>query len=96
MTKSEGGKWTQTMKNEPNNDDGWCSHRMKPEPESPPCTNRNKVYLKVIQTVRKMVLAGYSINTDSYRLLGLFNEFKRITLNYKIQVSSIIKDFLLI
>lgn len=42
----------------------------------------------------KMVLDIYSLNTDSYRLLGLFNEFKKISLTYKNTVSSSLRVFL--
>jgi hypothetical protein len=41
----------------------------------------------------KMVLGIYSLNTDSYRLSGLFNEFKRISLSYKNTVSSSLRVF---
>lgn len=41
----------------------------------------------------KMVLEIYKLNTDSYRLLGLFNEFKKIPLRYKNTVSSSLRVF---
>jgi hypothetical protein len=41
----------------------------------------------------KMVLDIYILNTDSYRLSGLFNEFKKISLSYKNTVSSSLRVF---
>jgi len=42
----------------------------------------------------KLVLSIYELNTDSYRLLGLFNEFKKISLTYNNTVAASIRVFL--
>ncbi|PVW12851.1 ParB N-terminal domain-containing protein [Marixanthomonas spongiae] len=60
----------------------------KPEPGPEPIN-----HLKDNPDRTKMVLKIYSLNTDSYRLLGLFNEFKRISLGYKNIVSSSLRVF---
>jgi len=77
---------------EPNNDDSGGAPSNEPEPESPPAPDPISL-LKGNPDRAKMVLECYSINTDSYRLLGLFNEFKRIPLNYKNTVSSSLRVF---
>lgn len=42
----------------------------------------------------RLILSIYSINTDSYRLLNLFNELKRIPFSYSNCISSSIRVFL--
>ncbi len=42
----------------------------------------------------KLVLSIYDLNTDSFRLLGLFNEFKKISLGHKNVVSAGLRVFL--
>lgn len=42
----------------------------------------------------KLVLPIYHINTSSFRLTGLFNEFKKISLTYKNTVSASLRVFL--
>lgn len=62
----------------------------KPQPEPTPDPIN---HLKFNPDRPKMVLKIYSLNTDSYRLLGLFNEFKIIPLSYKNTVSSSLRVF---
>jgi hypothetical protein len=61
----------------------------EPEPQPDPIN-----HLKGNPNRPKMVLDIYSLNTDSYRLLGLFNEFKKISLTYKNTVSASLRVFL--
>jgi len=58
---------------------------------SQPITIQN---LKNNPNRNKLVLSIYELNTDSYRLLGLFSEFKKISLTYNNTVAASIRVFL--
>ena len=80
-----------TDSNEPINGNS-NDEKTEDEPGSDPEPNPIN-HLKDNPDRTKMVLKIYSLNTDSYRLLGLFNEFKRISLGYKNTVSSSLRVF---
>ena len=56
--------------------------------------NTKNIIIKNDPNRRNLVLPIYNINTSSYRLAGLFNEFKRISLTYKNTVSASLRVFL--
>lgn len=51
-------------------------------------------YLKGNPDRNKLILSIYHLNTSSTRLLGLFNELKRISLSYSNTVSASLRIFL--
>lgn len=79
-----------TTESDTNGDTSDGGNGDEPEPEPTPDAIN---HLKGNPDRTKMVLTIYSLNTDSYRLLGLFNEFKRISLGYKNTVSSSLRVF---
>ncbi|PZD76555.1 ParB N-terminal domain-containing protein [Mesonia sp. K7] len=79
-----------TTESDTNGDTSDGENGDEPEPEPTPDPIN---HLKGNPDRTKMVLTIYSLNTDSYRLLGLFNEFKRISLGYKNTVSSSLRVF---
>lgn len=65
-------------------------------PSAPPPVNQTNtiLHLKENPNRNKIVLPIYSINTSNYRLTGLFNEFKIISLKYTNVVSASLRVFL--
>jgi len=56
--------------------------------------NNRKTYSKGDPERTSLILPCYEINTDSYRLLGLFNELKKLSLKYNNSVAASIRVFL--
>lgn len=57
-------------------------------------TSTTTKYLKGNPDRNKLILSIYHLNTSSTRLLGLFNELKRISLSYSNAVSASLRIFL--
>ncbi len=57
-------------------------------------TSTTTKYLKENPDRNKLILSIYHLNTSSTRLLGLFNELKRISLSYSNTVSASLRIFL--
>lgn len=89
--KSENTESTNNSDNsgESTSDNAESDTEQESEPQPDPIN-----HLKGNPNRPKMVLNIYSLNTDSYRLLGLFNEFKKISLTYKNTVSASLRVFL--
>ncbi len=63
-------------------------------PPAPPTQTNTIQHLKENPNRNKIILPIYSINTSNYRLSGIFNEFKIISLKYTNIVSASLRVFL--
>lgn len=81
----------------PNAGDGSTDNQPTPTDAgtTPPAGQTSTIiHLKGNPHRNKLVLPIYELHTSSYRLAGLFDEFKRISLTYKNSVSSSLRVFL--
>tara|TARA_R110002050_G_scaffold297339_1_gene458594 strand:+ start:15505 stop:17028 length:1524 start_codon:yes stop_codon:yes gene_type:complete len=94
VKKDTDGKHNTTSDSNSTNDNQNQQTNTVPVVTPPPSQTNTIQHLKENPNRNKIVLPIYTINTSNYRLTGLFNEFKIISLKYTNVVSASLRVFL--